>query len=98
MESNSHNTYSNVLEYKYKIDVSNSKTHSDILDLEDNIYHFLINNLQIQNPSKTTVLVQNRDCSLRISHSSIFILIINHITNKIINKDIFLIYIHLSNK
>jgi hypothetical protein len=48
MESNSHNTYSNDLEYKYKIDVSNLKTYSGILDLEDNIYHFLINNLQIQ--------------------------------------------------
>jgi hypothetical protein len=39
---------------------------------------FFIDNLQLENHVKTKVLLHNRDHSLRISHSSIFILIINH--------------------
>jgi hypothetical protein len=57
---------------------------------------FFIDNLQLKNHVKTKVLVHNRDSWLRILHPSIFILIINHIINKTINKYIFLIYIHLS--
>jgi hypothetical protein len=58
-----------------------------------------IANLQLQNHHvKTKVLVHNRDSSLIISHSSIFILIINHIINKTINKYILNIYTHLLNK
>ena len=56
---------------------------------------FFIDNLQLQNHVKTKLLVHNRDRSLRISHSSIFILIINHIINKTINKYIILIYIYI---
>jgi hypothetical protein len=41
--------------------------------------YFLIDILQLQNHVKTKVLVHKRDRSLRISHSSIFILIINYI-------------------
>jgi hypothetical protein len=60
---------------------------------------FFIGNLQLRNHVKIKILVHRRDSSLRISHSSIFILIINHIINKTINKDIFeYIYTHLSNK
>jgi hypothetical protein len=72
------NTNSNVLKYKYKYkcktDFSNSihiristwfgRQHLPIL---------FIGNLQIQNQVKTKVLVHNRDCSLRISHSFIHI-------------------------
>jgi hypothetical protein len=47
---------------------------------------FFIGNLLLRNHVKTKILVQNRDSSLRISHASIFILIINHIINKTINK------------
>jgi hypothetical protein len=50
---------------------------------------FFIGNLQLRNHVKIKILVHHRDSSLRISHSSIFILIINHIINKTINKDIF---------
>jgi hypothetical protein len=50
---------------------------------------FFIGNLQLRNHVKTKILVHNRDSSLRISHSSIFILIINDIINKTINKYIF---------
>jgi hypothetical protein len=47
---------------------------------------FFIENLQLRNHVKTKILVHNRDSSLRISHSSIFILTINHIINKTIDK------------
>jgi hypothetical protein len=54
-----------------------------------------IGNLQLRNHVKSEILVHNRDSSLRISYSSIFILIINHIINKTIKNNI---YTHLSNK
>jgi hypothetical protein len=83
---------SNVLEYEYKTDVSNS-------DTGQHLPIFFIGNLQLQNNVNTKVLVHNRNRSLRISHSSIFILIINHMTNKTIIKYILKkIYTHLSNK
>jgi hypothetical protein len=44
---------------------------------------FFIDNLQLQNHVRNTVLVHNRDRSLRISHSSIFIL--KYMTNILIN-------------
>jgi hypothetical protein len=47
---------------------------------------FFIDNLQLQNHVKTKVLVHNRNHSLRISHSSMFILIINHIINKTVKS------------
>jgi hypothetical protein len=90
------NTDSNVFEYEYKTDVSNSDTHSDIYSIwRQHLPIFFIGNLQLQNHVKTKILVHNRDSSLRISHSSIFILIINHIINKTINKYIFWIYIYI---
>jgi hypothetical protein len=59
---------------------------------------FFIGNLTIRNNVKTKILVHNRDSSLRTSHSSTFILIINHIIYKTINKCILNIYTQLSNK
>jgi hypothetical protein len=88
-----------VLEYKYEMDVSNLETNSDIYSiLKTTIGNFFIDYLQLQNRVKTKVLLHNRDRSLRISHSYIFILITNHIINKTINKYIFLIYVNLSTK
>jgi hypothetical protein len=58
---------SNVLEYKYEMDVSNFETHSDIYSiLKTTFGNFFIDYLQLQNPVKTKVLVHNRDRSLRI--------------------------------
>jgi hypothetical protein len=54
--------------------------------------NFFIGNLQLRNHVKTKILVHNRDSSLKISHSSIFILII---INKTINKYIFIIKINI---
>jgi hypothetical protein len=89
------NTDLNVLEYKYKMDVLISETHSNSYRFgTQHLLIFFIHNLQLQNYVETKVLVRNRDRSLRISLSSIFILIINHIINKIINKYIFLIFIY----
>jgi hypothetical protein len=50
---------------------------------------FFIGIFPLKNHVKTKVLVHNRDSSLIISYSYIFILIINHIMNKTINKYIF---------
>jgi hypothetical protein len=47
---------------------------------------FIIDNLQLQNHVKTKVLVHNTNNSLRISQSSMFISIINHIINKTIKS------------
>jgi hypothetical protein len=75
------------IEYQYKLDVS----FGYLLDLEHNIYQFSLLKIYI----KIKVLVHNIDHSLRISHFSIFILIINYIMNKIVNNTIFkYIYIH----
>jgi hypothetical protein len=52
---------------------------------------FFIDELRLQNHK---VLVHNKDRSLKISQSSLFILINSFIINKTINKNIFLIYIH----
>jgi hypothetical protein len=60
---------------------------------------FFIGNLQLRDHVKIIVLVHNRDLSVRISHSFIFILFIYHIINKTIIQYIFkYIYTHLSNK
>jgi hypothetical protein len=60
---------------------------------------FFIANLQLQNHVKAKVLVHNRDRSLRISHSSMFILIINHIIKILVNTFLNIyIYTHLSTK
>jgi hypothetical protein len=56
---------------------------------------FFIGNLQLQNHAKTKILVHNIDSSLRISHSIVFILTINYIINKTINKYIWKLYIHI---
>jgi hypothetical protein len=85
-----------VLEYKCKRDFSNSDTHSDIHPIWKTT--FIIGNLQLRNHVKTKILVHHRYSSLRISHSSIFMVIINHILNKTINKYISNIYTHLFNK
>jgi hypothetical protein len=109
-KSDSNNTFATfLLEYEYEFECSRIRienrcfefgnTFGYLLDSEDNIYQFFIENLLLQNHVKTKVLVHNRDRSLRISHSSIFILIINHIINKIIIKYILkYIYAHLLNK
>jgi hypothetical protein len=91
------NTDSNDLEYEYKTQVSNSETHSDICSIgRQHLPIFFNDNSQLQNHVKAILLVHNRDNQLRISHSSIFILIINHVINKTFNKYIFLIYyIHI---
>jgi hypothetical protein len=47
---------------------------------------FFIDNLRLQNHVKTKVLLHNSNRSLRISHSSMFILIINYIINKTIKS------------
>jgi hypothetical protein len=87
---------SDVLEYEYKTDFSNSDTHSDIHSIRETT--FIIGNLQLRNHVKTKILVHHIYSSLRISHSSIFMVIINHILNKTINKYISNIYTHLFNK
>jgi hypothetical protein len=50
------NIYSNVLEYEYEMDVSNSDIHSDIYS----IWMFFIDNLPLQNHVKTKVLAYNK--------------------------------------
>jgi hypothetical protein len=75
---------------KNKMNVSNSETYLEFTRF-GRLYLpiFFIDNLQSHNHVKTKLLVHKRDCSLRLSHSSVFILIINHIINKIIYKYIF---------
>jgi hypothetical protein len=87
-----------VLEYKCKRDFSNSDTHSDIHPIWKTT--FIIGNLQLRNHVKTKILVHHIYSSLRISHSSIFILIINAMINKLLINTYFSIYIymHFSNK
>jgi hypothetical protein len=53
--------------------------HIQFAPLRQRLPIFFIGNLQLQNRVKTKVLVHN---SLRVSHSSIFILIISYIIKK----------------